>query len=376
MPRKKKPLLKKQPELTPEKLEAFGREIHEIGAQVKAKLGAQDLAYLKKVKNFSQLSEFIGRTLLHVSLDPFTWTAGVLALWIHLQLETIEIGHSALHGCWDGLEGAEKFYSSSFKWNTPVDEESWKHEHNLLHHQYTNIVGRDPDLNYGGLRIAEQTPWMPYHLIQLSQFFWTAPLFLWIIGTHATGLTDLAHPKDSKFYAHILPDRKVKTLFKSVLRMAKKTIPYSLVEFGFWPLLAGPMWWKVLAGNITADVLRNVYSAATIYAGHFGDDLQYHDPDFQPRGRGAWFKSQIEAAHNFKVPRVFSILCGALDYQIEHHLFPKLPPNRLREIAPKVQAACEKYGIPYNIAGWGKNLGTTLKRLKRMSVPFLHLAPD
>lgn len=363
-------------EWAPETLESFGREIYAIGAQAKNQMGAPDLKHLKKVKKISRVSEIIGRTLLYVSIDPFTWATGVIALWIHLQLETVEIGHSALHGCWDGLKGAEKFTSTSFKWHTPVDEQAWKYQHNVLHHQYTNVVGRDPDLNYGAMRVAEQTPWMPYHLIQTAQFFWTAPFFLWIIGTHATGLTDLSHPKDSPFYAHILPDRKIKTLLEALKRTLKKMIPYSLYHFGFWPLLAGPFWWKVMSGNIAADVLRNVYTASTIYAGHFGDDLKYHDPSFQARGRGEWFKSQIESAHDYKVPYSLSLLCGALDYQIEHHLFPKLPPNRLREIAPQVQAVCEKYGVTYNKASWGKSLRITMKRLARMSLKTPHYSPS
>src|SRR5262249_22686906 len=145
--------------------------------------------------------------------------------------------------------------------------------------------------------------------------------------------------------------------------------PYSLYHFVFWPALAGPFWWKVLAGNLAADVLRSIYSCATIYAGHFGDDLQYQDPSFRPQGRGEWYKMQIESAHNYVVPKAVSLLCGALDYQIEHHLFPKLPPNRLREIAPKIEAICERYGVRYNKGEWGKTLKGALKRLKMMSTP-------
>jgi fatty acid desaturase len=47
---------------------------------------------------------------------------------------------------------------------------------------------------------------------------------------------------------------------------------------------------------------------------------------------------QVEASSNFEVSLPVSILCGALDKQIEHHLFPTLPPQRLRQIAPEVRA--------------------------------------
>jgi NADPH-dependent stearoyl-CoA 9-desaturase len=354
---------------TPEHLEAFGREIYDLGAKAKSQMGPQDLQYLKKINKLSKTSQILGRSLIHFSFDPVTWSAGVLALWIHLQLDGVEIGHSALHGCWDELAGAEKFKSTAFKWNCPVDETSWRHEHNSLHHQFTNIAGRDPDLNYGGLRIAEQTPWLPGHLFQIGQFFWTAPIFFWVIAAHATGLTDFTHPKDNPYYASVLPDRKLKTFFKSLKQTAKKMLPYSLRQFAFWPLLAGPFAWKVFAGNFTAEIIRNIYTAATIYAGHFGDDLKYNDPDFRAHGRGEWFKSQVEGAHNYKVPEFISLMCGALDYQIEHHLYPKLPPNRLRELAPKVRAICKKYGVAYNRASWGESLGKSLKRIAKMSLP-------
>src|SRR5262245_62122231 len=131
MPRKK---TSAAPVWTPERLEAFGREITAVGEEARAKLGAEDVAYVKKMRKVSRAAEAVGRALIHFSFDPFTWSAGVFALFVHKQLETTEIGHSALHGSWDGLAGAEAFYSSAFKWIFPVEEESWKREHNVLHH--------------------------------------------------------------------------------------------------------------------------------------------------------------------------------------------------------------------------------------------------
>jgi len=41
----------------------------------------------------------------------------------------------------------------------------------------------------------------------------------------------------------------------------------------------------------------------------------------------------------------------------------------LREIAPKVEATCKRYGVRYNRDTWGANLLAALKRLGRMSLP-------
>ena len=69
---------------------------------------------------------------------------------------------------------------------------------------------------------------------------------------------------------------------------------------------------------------------------------------------------------NFEVPLGVSILCGALNLQIEHHLFPRLPPHRLRELAPRVRALCEAHGIRYRTAGWGSTLREVLARLREL----------
>jgi NADPH-dependent stearoyl-CoA 9-desaturase len=61
-----------------------------------------------------------------------------------------------------------------------------------------------------------------------------------------------------------------------------------------------------------------------------------------------------------------SILCGGLDLQIEHHLFPRLPPNRLREIAPAVRDACEAHGVAYRTASWGSTLKKALAHVRAL----------
>ncbi|KAB2842834.1 hypothetical protein F9K50_01150 [bacterium] len=350
-------------------LKAFAAEIETLRVELIGQLGPRDVDYIKRVRRISRLAEVLGRALIHLSPDPITWTGGVFSLWLHKQLEAVEIGHSALHGAWDGLADAEAFHSKKFKWDMPIEERSWKRGHNELHHQYTNIAGRDPDLNYGPLRIADQTAWLPQHLVQLALFFVTAPVFPWVINLHMTGLTDLSHPKSSEGFADVLPDRALKTILGAGFQSAKKMVPYFLYNFVFWPALAGPFWWKVLAGNVAADVMRDIYTCATIYAGHFGDDLKYYDSSFKASGRGEWYKAQVEAAHDFEVPALISYLCGALDYQIEHHLFPRLPPNRLRQIRPRIEAICHRYGVQYRRQTWGKTLKGALSRIAKMSIP-------
>jgi linoleoyl-CoA desaturase len=67
------------------------------------------------------------------------------------------------------------------------------------------------------------------------------------------------------------------------------------------------------------------------------------------------------------VPYALSVLCGGLDHQIEHHLFAKLSPERLREIAPAVKKACEEHGVAYRTSSWPRALKNAFSYLRTLS---------
>ena len=72
---------------------------------------------------------------------------------------------------------------------------------------------------------------------------------------------------------------------------------------------------------------------------------------------------------NITGSKLFHVLSGNLSHQIEHHLFPDLPSNRYPEVAPKVEAICAKYGVPYNKGSFARQLGTTLRTIFRLALP-------
>jgi linoleoyl-CoA desaturase len=352
----------------PERLRRFGDALDVIRRRAEASVGEADVAYLRRLQRFSRVMEFIGRVLIHVSIEPVAFFAGVTALWIHKQLQATEIGHTALHGAYDGLPGAADFASKTFSWDLPIDEESWRAGHNHKHHQYTNVAGRDPDIHFGTVRLTEHTPWAPRNRWQLPvTLFIIFPNFGWMMNAHFTGLLDVYVGNGRGNGFDFITDRSKASIRAAHRRAFRKYVPYYLKNYVLFPLLAGPGFAKVLLGNWLAETLRDIYSAATIYCGHVGDDVVAWPEGTQARSRGAWYAMQIESTHNFEVSRPISILCGGLDRQIEHHLFPKLPPERLRQIAAEVRAACEAHGIRYRTAGWGTTLKRALGRVARLA---------
>ena len=351
------------------RLGELAARIDAVRARVEAEVGADDVAHIKRVRRFSTAMEIAGRSLVHVSVDPVTFTVGVAALWLHKQLEATEIGHTKLHGTYDKLAGADRFRSKTFRWRFPVDEESWRHGHNVRHHQYTNIAGRDPDIHFGQVRLNARTPHRPIHYLQIPMALAHFAHFGIAMNLHFTGVLDALTGNGRADRFDFLSDDRPATKRAAYRRALRKFVPYYGRELVLFPALAGPFWWKVLAANLATEVMRDAYTAATIFCGHVGEEVADYPEGTHAGDRGQWYRMQIEAARNFEVSRPVSILCGALDLQIEHHLFPRLPPNRLREIAPEVRRACTACGVTYQSDTWGRALAQVGQRLWRLSFP-------
>lgn len=348
-------------------LKAFGQEIDQVRQRVESEIGPSDVAYIKRVARISRGIEVCGRGLIHFSFEPVGFSLGVLLLAVHKQLHGSEIGHTVLHGAFDKLEGAEAFRSKGYWWETPIDEQSWHEAHNIRHHQYTNVAERDPDCRYGTIRLNDGVEFRPENRKQ-----WLHPLFVWPTFTfnmamHVSGVIDLYTRRDGPW--DFINDRSKKTRSKVHRRALRKAVPYYLKEYGFFPALAGPFFWKVALGNWLAETVRSIYSAATIFCGHVGDSTQHYPSSQRATSRAHWYAMQVEAANNFDVPKPISILCGALDRQIEHHLFPRWPTNRLREVAPEIKAICDRHGVHYATDSWIGTLRKVFRQLRRLAKP-------
>jgi NADPH-dependent stearoyl-CoA 9-desaturase len=345
-----------------ERYRRFGEELDALKQRVSARVGAEDVAYVRRLNRFSRAMEIAGRLLILLSPEPVTFLLGVGALWVHKQLQSTEIGHTALHGVYDRLPGGGAFASKKWRWDTPIDEESWRLAHNVRHHGNTNVAGKDPDIDFGPVRLTTQTEHVPAHRWQLPLALGVIfPLFALTINAHVTGLTEAIAPAGRPL--HFLADRSPASRRAALKKALRKYVPYYLYNFVLFPLLAGPLFLKVLLGNVMADVLRDVYSACTIFCGHVGGDVKSYPQGTRAHGRGQWYAMQVESTNDYEVSLPISVLCGGLDRQIEHHLFPALAPARLREIAPDVRVICERWGIDYKTDTWGRTLRKSLRHI-------------
>jgi fatty acid desaturase len=127
---------------------------------------------------------------------------------------------------------------------------------------------------------------------------------------------------------------------------------------------------RTLTADIAANVIRNVWSYAIIFCGHFPDQTYtFTQEETEDESRGAWYVRQLTGAANIDGGPVFHVISGNLGYQVEHHLYPDMPSTRYGEIAPKVREICQRYGLPYNSGPFHKQLGMVQRTILRLALP-------
>jgi linoleoyl-CoA desaturase len=352
--------------LSPEDVEAFGRDMDAIRQEVLDDLGQRDVDYIRDIIRKQRGLEITGRALLFAGILPPAWLAGTACLSLSKILDNMEIGHNIMHGQYDWT-GDPALASENFDWDNTSPASQWKHSHNYLHHTHTNIVGKDRDVGYGILRMSEEQRWNPYYLGNPLYAFLLAALFQWGVAVHDLEVDRIGKPGDMG-----AKERK-----RRALEIADKAKGQVTKDYVLFPLLAGPFAPLVLSGNLASNLARNFWSFTIIFCGHFPDGVeQFSEAETQNETRGQWYVRQLLGSANIRGSKLFHILSGNLSHQIEHHLFPDLPAHRYAEIAPKVRAACERYGLPYNTGSLSRQFGTTVKRIFKLALPDREALPD
>ena len=145
----------------------------------------------------------------------------------------------------------------------------------------------------------------------------------------------------------------------------------TLKDYVLFPLLSGPSFPFVLAGNATANldaqpVGVHDHLLRALPRGHASSSQSR-----RPRTRHAdeWYYRQMLGSANLTGGRLFHILAGNLSHQIEHHLFPDLPAHRYGEISGEVREIRERYGIPYNTGPLHKQFASVVRKIVKLALP-------
>ena len=341
-------------------VEAIRRELDDIRQSVLDSRGARDAAYIRRVIDARHKLELSGRVLLLASKWRTAWILGTACLAGAKILDNMEIGHNVLHGQWDWMRDP-KIHSTTWDWDHASPPDQWKRAHNMQHHTYTNIIGQDNDLGYGIMRVDEDQPWKPRYLVQPLWNFVNACIFEYGIAMY-----------DIEFGEHLRGKRGFTPELRSrVKKAADKAGKQITKDFVLFPALSGPYWRRTFTANLTANVVRNLWSHSIIMCGHFPEGVETFEQEAldEQETKGEWYLRQMLGSANISGSKAMHLMSGNLSHQIEHHLFPDLPSNRYAEIAPKVEDLFDRYGLRYHSAPLPQQVASAWHKVLRLSLP-------
>ena len=226
----------------------------------------------------------------------------------------------------------------------------WRSRHNV-HHVHCQEVGGDPDMHFGVLFSVypESASWhspLGRFFLRIQKWsFWPLSAFYWV-ALRYDGVRDLIQrPKETKIDRFLMP-----------LHWIALLIVPGLV-FG-WP--------AALLAYVTVSCISSLMTASVFIPNHMGM------PRLNPGHEVSYLEQQITTSRNIANPPLLDFYYGGLNSQIEHHLFPRVPHNRYRQMRGVVRDFCAERGIAYNevslyraLASVGQHLGKITAAARR-----------
>jgi linoleoyl-CoA desaturase len=251
------------------------------------------------------------------------------------------IAHDALHGAYSSRSWVNKLLGFSFEL-MGASGYMWKITHNVIHHTYPNIHGLDEDLDASPLlRLSPQARLRGIHRFQHLYAFaaYSLTTLSWVfIKDYRHFLKDDLGPFRGKQH----PRSEVATLLAAKLLYYGYTIVIPL-------LVLRVAWWQFLIGYLAMHLTAGVILGIVFQLAHIVEDTEHPSPRTNGQMDNAWMIHQMETTSNFAMSnRALSWYVGGLNFQVEHHLFPKVCSTHYPALSRIVRDAAEEHGVPYH----------------------------
>lgn len=305
-------------------------------------------------------------------------------LWGSVSMIT-GIGSAIIFGCllgvnygWIGTLGHDISHGQALRKHPKVQEQLktllgpiclgfshdwWRNKHDQ-HHLWSHVNEKDPDTRIPLSMSAEQARdrGLTAESFRVKNAWWLFPLML--------PLQAIAARKSSYQYLRVaeMSEQKKRMQLQTMLL---HVVLYSilLVAIGIHAGSHSGILLGILCPLIFA--LANQFTHGWYNSWIFATNHKEH-PVVSKNEKTRWIWRQLYSSHNVasgKGPfeRVFTFLYGALNYQIEHHLFQTMPRYNLRLLRPHVRELTAKYGLPYSESSFFKSYWGVFRMWSRVS---------
>jgi fatty acid desaturase len=236
------------------------------------------------------------------------------------------------------------------------------------HHSYTNHDTKDPD-SFGAEPLLLFNDYKPghtkrkfmhnfqgfYYPLVLAGYWLSSVFNPEIIDLRQGGAMDVGFVMESEY---IYKSRKYAVALRLLYIATNIVAPF---------IYNGDFSFHVLGHILVMGASSSLHLAILFALSHNFEQVD-RDPTYEVRKTGepvCWFKSQVETSSTYG-GFISGCTSGGLNFQIEHHLFPRMSSAWYPFIAPKVREICKKHGVRYIYYPWiWQNLISTAKYIHK-----------
>jgi linoleoyl-CoA desaturase len=287
------------------------------------------------------LTSYIAIYIHLVFFPHIVWLAVIECLFLGLLTASIgfNVMHDASHGSFSKHPWVNRIAALTLDF-MGASSLMWSTKHNVVHHAYTNIDGVDDDINaQPWLRLCQTQKRFMVHRYQ-HLYFWALYSLLYCFWIFFTDY--------KKYFSRkvgVVPIQGIKLKDHIQFWAFKALYPFVfiLLPMYFWgviPWLVGYMIFAAVAGFTLSIVFQ---LAHTVEETSFPEAVQPAN-----RVEDEWALAQLKSTANFATHNKFiTWWLGGLNFQIEHHLFPKVSHVHYPAISRILRQTCLDLGVPY-----------------------------
>ncbi len=290
------------------------------------------------------------------------WT--MLLLSIAMGIGIAGLGFSVAH---DSIHGA---YSSNSKVNYILgltmnliggNRYVWSITHNLVHHTYSNIHEYDEDLELAPfIRLSKHKAHQPIHRFQhvLAFVAYSFATVFWVLFKDYKKLSqqDIGPYRNKK---HPPSEILLLIIFKAVYYSYMFLIPLLVMDLA---------WWQFLIGFLTVHLVAGIILGIVFQLAHTVEGTEHVKDEGDGMMKESWAVHQMRTTSNFAMHnRFINWYAGGLNFQIEHHLFPRICSVHYPAISKILQRTAAQYNVPYNFhENFGDAVQSHYRYLKKL----------
>lgn len=321
--------------------------------------------YRVALKALVMFSLYFGPFVVIASMTVSTWQYILCAAIMGVGVAGI--GLAIMHDANHGSLSSKKWVNRLFGYSLNLiggNALSWRIQHNVLHHSFTNVRGLDEDLEAGNImRFTPHEPWKKRHRGQhiYAWLLYSLMTFSWVLVKDFRRIT--------KYKQLGLLEAQGVSYFAAILTIAISKVVYLSYMIAL-PLYLGYSVWLVMSGFVLMHLIGGLLLAMIFQPAHIMEEHSFVEEDVKQLEE-CYESHQLNTTSNFAGKNaILTWFCGGLNFQIEHHIFPNISHVHYPEISKIVRSTAEEYGLPYrSVPTFRGALVLHQRTMKRLSRP-------